>query len=68
MQFASTGDMWPGGAWAADDAIYSSYGDGTGFGGTRQIGLGHVKLVGVPPGLTGTNIPSPTGRDLRARQ
>lgn len=60
-QYGNRGDMWPLSAWAADDNIYSSCGDGFGFGGTVELGMHQLKIAGSPPNIVGTNISSPTG-------
>ncbi|MGE5177266.1 MAG: hypothetical protein ACM3JJ_12955, partial [Hyphomicrobiales bacterium] len=51
-------DLWPV-AWAADDNLYTPWGDGGGFGGTGSVGrvtLGVGKVSGPATGFTGTNV------------
>jgi hypothetical protein len=51
-------DQWSV-TWADDDALYTCWGDGGGFGGSNQLGrasLGIGKLLGVPPNWRGVNV------------
>jgi hypothetical protein len=51
-------DLWPV-TWAKDDAIYTAWGDGGGFGGTDQDGrvaLGFARIDGVPEHFSGVNL------------
>ncbi|MFH1403736.1 MAG: DUF4185 domain-containing protein [Candidatus Altiarchaeota archaeon] len=50
----SQGDLWLN-TWADDDNIYTSWGDGTGFG-KIETDFGIAKLFGNPPNLVGENI------------
>jgi hypothetical protein len=56
---AQDGDNWPV-TWGADDAIYTTWGDGTGFSPKveRKLSCGFARIVGAPPDFTGTNIRS----------
>ena len=53
---ASGSDTWPI-TWAGDDNLYTAYGDGGGFGGSRKS-LGFAKIVGIPTDFIGQNISS----------
>ena len=55
----TNGDNWPI-TWADDGDLYTVYCDGVGFGSTRHS-MGHARILGDPPNVTGRNIPSPTG-------
>jgi hypothetical protein len=61
---ARDGDNWPV-TWADDDAIYTTWGDGTGFVPKveRKLSCGFARVTGMPPQFTGTNIRS-TGEQL----
>lgn len=51
-------DLWPT-TWAADGNIYSSWGDGGGFGGTNRDGrvsLGFARIEGFPDNVEGYNV------------
>jgi hypothetical protein len=51
-------DLWPV-TWAADDQLYTAWGDGGGFGGTDQDGrvaLGFARLAGPPERFIGSNL------------
>jgi hypothetical protein len=51
-------DLWPV-TWAADDRLYTAWGDGGGFGGTDQDGrvaLGFARLEGPPERFAGINV------------
>ena len=51
-------DLWPS-TWGADGNIYTSWGDGGGFGGTDQDGrvsLGFARIDGSPQDFKGVNI------------
>jgi hypothetical protein len=51
-------DLWPV-TWAADDNIYSAWGDGGGFGGTDKDGraaLGFARIEGSPEQFVGRNV------------
>jgi len=59
LQTAAPGsDLWPV-TWAADDNLYTAWGDGGGFGGTDQKGrvsAGFARIEGGPEHFTGINI------------
>lgn len=58
MQLAPGSDLWPV-TWGADGHLYTSWGDGGGFGGTNQQGrvsLGFARIEGSPDNFSGTNI------------
>lgn len=51
-------DLWPI-TWAADDSLFTAFGDGGGFGGTDQDGrvaLGFARIDGAPDDFIGINI------------
>jgi len=55
---AQGSDLWPV-TWASDDSLYTSWGDGGGFGGTDRSGrvsLGFARIRGAPTDFTGTNV------------
>jgi hypothetical protein len=56
---AEGGDNWPL-TWAADDKLYTTYGDGFGFEPkiTEKLGLGFARIEGTPPDIKGINIRS----------
>jgi hypothetical protein len=56
---AKDGDNWPV-TWGADDAIYSTWGDGTGFipKVERKLSCGFVRITGSPDDFRGENIRS----------
>ena len=62
---AKGSDNWPI-TWADDDALYTAYGDGFGFEPRlkEKLSLGLVKVTGMPPQITGTNLRSPTAETL----
>ena len=58
IQLAPGSDNWPV-TWGADHYIYTSWGDGGGFGGTNsdgRVSLGFARISGNPPTISGTNI------------
>lgn len=58
IQLAPGSDLWPI-TWAADDNLYTSWGDGGGFGGTNsdgRVSLGFARIEGSPPDIRATNI------------
>ncbi len=59
VRAARDGDNWPV-TWAADDAIYTTWGDGTGFEPKveRKLSCGFARVTGFPPGFRGENIRS----------
>ncbi len=72
LRLARGSDNWPM-AWADDDALYTAYGDGRGFEpvGTHsqrsvspKLSLGFSRVLGTPPDIQGSNIPSPTGEAM----
>lgn len=56
---AQDGDNWPV-TWADDDALYTTWGDGTGFPPKveRKLSCGFARITGSPTDFTGTNIRS----------
>ena len=51
-------DLWPV-TWADDGNLYTSWGDGGGFGGTNDLGrvsLGVARITGTPTSLGATNL------------
>jgi hypothetical protein len=53
------GDNWPM-TWADDDALYTAYGDDTGFDSEiERLSLGFARLIGGPQDFSAMNIPSP---------
>jgi hypothetical protein len=56
---AKDGDNWPV-TWADDDALYTTWGDGTGFVPKveKKLSLGFAKVTGTPLEFTGINIRS----------
>ena len=57
-RLAPGSDLWPV-TWAGDDNLYTSWGDGGGFGGTDsdgRVSLGVGRIGGSPPSITGVNI------------
>jgi hypothetical protein len=58
MSLAPGSDLWPI-TWAADDNLYTSWGDGGGFGGNNsdgRVSLGFARIVGPPTGFTTANV------------
>lgn len=57
---AKDGDNWPV-TWGADDAIYTTWGDGTGFAPKveRKLSCGFARVTGGPEDFVGTNVRSP---------
>jgi hypothetical protein len=57
---AKDGDNWPV-TWGADDALYTTWGDGTGFVPKveRKLSCGFARVTGGPDNFTGMNIRSP---------
>jgi hypothetical protein len=57
---AQDGDNWPV-TWAEDDALYTTWGDGTGFVPKveRKLGCGFARVTGSPEDFAGVNIRSP---------
>ncbi len=57
-QAAPGSDLWPT-TWGADGNIYTSWGDGGGFGGTNSLGrvsMGFARMEGPPASYTGINV------------
>ncbi len=56
---AQDGDNWPV-TWADDDALYTTFGDGTGFPPKveRKLSCGFARVAGTPEDFTGVNIRS----------
>src|SRR5688572_31421417 len=57
---AKDSDNWPL-TWADDDALYTTFGDGTGFPPRtdKKLGLGFARITGGPADFVGVNIRSP---------
>ncbi|MBI5383690.1 MAG: nucleoside hydrolase [Verrucomicrobia bacterium] len=57
---AYDGDNWPV-TWADDDAIYTTWGDGTGFVPKvkQKLSLGFARVTGAPDQFNGVNVRSP---------
>jgi hypothetical protein len=58
VRLAPGSDLWPM-TWAADDRIYTSWGDGGGFGGTNsegRVSLGFARISGPPTQFTTANV------------
>jgi hypothetical protein len=58
VRLAPGSDLWPL-TWAADDNLYTAWGDGGGFGGTNaegRVSLGFARLTGMAEGFEGTNV------------
>ncbi|MBL7223879.1 MAG: DUF4185 domain-containing protein, partial [Candidatus Brocadiae bacterium] len=58
VRLAPGSDLWPI-AWGDDGHLYTSWGDGGGFGGTNsqgRVSLGFGRIEGMPPGIKATNI------------
>ncbi len=59
---ARKADNWPI-TWADDGDLYAAWGDGWGFAERypreTKLSLGFCKIIGNPPNVKGTNIPSP---------
>jgi hypothetical protein len=57
---AKDGDNWPV-TWAADDSIYTTWGDGTGFVPKveRKLSCGFARITGGPADFQGFNIRTP---------
>jgi len=61
ISLAQGSDIWVN-TWADDDKLYTSYGDGTGFGSGTKLSLGLAVISGIPPTISGANISSSTGQ------
>ena len=57
---AHDGDNWPV-TWADDDAIYTTWGDGTGFVPKveKKLSCGFARVTGTPDNFAGVNVRSP---------
>jgi hypothetical protein len=58
LRLAPGSDLWPT-TWGSDDAIYTSWGDGGGFGGTDsegRVSLGFGRITGPPTSPVGENL------------
>ncbi len=66
---ARDGDNWPV-TWADDDAIYTTWGDGTGFSPNvnRKLICGFARITGSPDTFVGENIRSPDEQSGDGRQ
>jgi hypothetical protein len=60
VRAARDGDNWPL-TWADDDALYTTWGDGTGFDPKveKKLSLGFARVTGAPDNFTGANVRSP---------
>jgi hypothetical protein len=60
LRRARDGDNWPL-TWADDDALYTTWGDGTGFPPKvdKKLSCGFARVTGAPDAFTGVNIRSP---------
>jgi hypothetical protein len=60
VRTARDGDNWPL-TWADDDALYTTWGDGTGFPPKveKKLSMGFARVTGSPDNFTGQNIRSP---------
>ena len=55
---AQGSDLWPT-TWGPDDHVYTSWGDGGGFGGTNadgRVSLGFARMEGPPESFVGVNV------------
>lgn len=59
VRMARDGDNWPV-TWARDDALYTTWGDGTGFVPKveKKLSLGFARVTGAPENFTGVNVRS----------
>ncbi len=59
VRLARDGDNWPV-TWADDDALYTTWGDGTGFAPKveKKLSCGFARVTGTPPKIAGENIRS----------
>lgn len=58
VRLAPGSDLWPI-TWADDGNLYTSWGDGGGFGGTNsdgRVSLGFARITGSPTSFTATNV------------
>ncbi|MBA2564122.1 MAG: DUF4185 domain-containing protein [Gemmatimonadetes bacterium] len=58
LRVAPGSDLWPV-TWGPDDALYTSWGDGGGFGGTdgeARVSLGFARITGPPEAFVATNL------------
>jgi hypothetical protein len=58
VRLAPGSDLWPV-TWARDGHVYTSWGDGGGFGGSNsdgRVSLGFAKIEGPPEGFTAVNV------------
>jgi hypothetical protein len=58
VRLAPGSDLWPV-TWASDGNLYTSWGDGGGFGGTNsdgRVSLGFARIEGFPGSFTGYNV------------
>lgn len=60
LRMAKDGDNWPV-TWADDDALYTTWGDGTGFvpKTKEKLSLGFARVTGTPDKFAGANVRSP---------
>jgi CubicO group peptidase (beta-lactamase class C family) len=65
LRLAYGSDNWPV-TWAADDNLYTAYGDGNGFqpGTEIKLSLGLCKVEGDPPDIKGSNIRTTSGERI----
>jgi hypothetical protein len=61
LRMAKDGDNWPV-TWADDDALYTTWGDGTGFVPKvkPKLSLGFARVTGTPDKFAGENVRSPS--------
>ncbi len=59
LRKAKDGDNWPV-TWADDDALYTTWGDGTGFVPKveKKLSMGFARVTGTPGNFTGVNVRS----------
>src|SRR5688572_13711858 len=59
LRAAKGGDNWPV-TWADDDALYTTWGDGTGFVPKveKKLSLGFARVTGTPANFSGKNVRS----------
>jgi hypothetical protein len=65
VRLAKGSDNWPL-TWAADDRLYTAYGDGRGFEPfvPRKLSMGLCRVSGSPDAIRGENIDAPTAEAL----
>jgi hypothetical protein len=65
IRLAQGSDNWPM-TWAADDWLYTAYGDGRGFEPfvPKKLSLGLCRVAGVPPDIRGENLRASTAEAI----